>query len=1407
MLLTAAQLSSACIVLLLVCMQATPLLWACTSGSRVVGAEFALPAASCYALARRWAESMLPGAGSVTFLGARHAVGKALIYVSPTAFAPPPAAVARTPAARRRLAASGVQMAWMSAKALAGVAIFDVAAHALFACSALRGPMGDLPDGALPGTDATFRFGVTAVRSLVERPAHLPTEPTPLESAMGRCFQEARYLNDLLMSDDSVDCDYLAGWAAQIRPPELSEFPAAVLGSLPTFAAAHFDSVAMPAIAAPPTLAWLERKPRQAPPPSVLCPRRASDLMPRWQWRRVQRWLGRHLADLECIRDQGADCERSRPPVIAVGQGVLHEWARGVVWDFRQSPLECATPLDFHAPLEHTLNVPYFQRRLSNYPNQQILSFISEGVRPLADVELQTVLAPHLLSLAGGFKSVVKELNRMSAPELGWYSRHADFPFWPMYSLSEGAVPRKLEDRWRRCEEGGAPRNDCFDDGGVRALSINEASMTHHFPQHYASDHREDWLQYLAHRKLPPTAEMVEALNHPASRGTKWHRQRMPGLSDAMRCLVVLKRAAHLTRDAIYVIGDDVKDYFNHLVNAAEDLWMMNTIFLNEDDIANHVDQPAYASKHGSLVFVHEKRMGFGLHPNSNIAQDLSEALMHMLRSDIDAIDDPLLESDPREAVQRWLSQRRIIEGRTGRHERRMYCALMYCDDSILIIVGAARAKRVLRIWRRLISDAGLIMAIPEKRTVGVWCTWIGALIFAGLGVVAIPRTKVLRASHTMRRLCNEGLEFSEYRSLVGLLEHFRCIARVPKHAMHSLYRPHGRDGEGTQGPNTLVRPSAFMSTQIRNWLHRLAQCAGCAVTAVLRRAEIATGAVTTFFTASDAATDSAPPGLGGFMHGYYWQMEVLQEHLQWLHITVLELLACAFNLIIHSRLLPPRARMLQLVDASTTFYALTNESERSEIMMYAHHRLLRTPAFEHAAEQADLTHGSGDANIAGDAASRSLKERLRSLSAALRVRLTRLPVPEVCLGLYNDVLAFARQRGIRIRDPRPPPPLPLPPDARKFIEWIEKGLGKRRRDREDGDGPPSALARLLARKAAGDSAGPGPVRQTAPTVAPSEKPRTSGLARLLSRRGQPAPQCLLTSHRSAVVGGQMLAVPQFERTTEHNVERRELRLSAVARSIVDRAHLMAAPGATPAQVEAIRAGLQNASDMAQLGAADLTLVKDDLAWEHWVAFCAAYGWDPVVLRHTAVAFPDLLASRLGLFLLWVYPRIRGRGRADAHPRSVLNNYPGAIARILSRDHKIPVPRAKTYEAEAKGLLRGYKRIYGTLALAPKRRQPMRRSIWNKVLALAPGDVLAGRSPWMHSAHIDKVGKRLGNVLTETGHRLGEIVSYSPDEINYLTRHCVTLRRGATLLVDPTVQQWRSMCRGDVVFLAPCAGV
>jgi len=104
---------------------------------------------------------------------------------------------------------------------------------------------------------------------------------------------------------------------------------------------------------------------------------------------------------------------------------------------------------------------------------------------------------------------------------------------------------------------------------------------------------------------------------------------------------------------------------------------------------------------------------------------------------------------------------------------------------------------------------------------------------------------------------------------------------------------------------------------------------------------------------------------------------------------------------------------------------------------------------------------------------------------------------------------------------------------------------------------------------------------------------------------------------------------------------------------------------------------------MTQLGAAEGTLSKDDRAWTFWEEFSVAYGWDPVVSRQLAVDFPDLLSSRLGLFLLWVYPKIKGKRLPDANPRSVLNSYPGAICRVLKRDYKLPVPKAATYEAEA----------------------------------------------------------------------------------------------------------------------------
>ena len=149
-------------------------------------------------------------------------------------------------------------------------------------------------------------------------------------------------------------------------------------------------------------------------------------------------------------------------------------------------------------------------------------------------------------------------------------------------------------------------------------------------------------------------------------------------------------------------------------------------------------------------------------------------------------------------------------------------------------------------------------------------------------------------------------------------------------------------------------------------------------------------------------------------------------------------------------------------------------------------------------------------------------------------------------------------------------------------------------------------------------------------------------------------------------------------------------------------------------------------------------------------------------------------------------------------------NYPGAVARVLKRDHKLPVPSQKLYEAEVKGLLRSYKHIYGVHALARRKRQPFTASMWRRVEALVPGAALSGRAAWMSNGHDDLTVLRLGRVLRRTAHRLGEIVRYGI-EVNYLTRVCVSYRIGNLILTDPSPDQLRAMRRGDIVFLAPCA--
>jgi hypothetical protein len=392
---------------------------------------------------------------------------------------------------------------------------------------------------------------------------------------------------------------------------------------------------------------------------------------------------------------------------------------------------------------------------------------------------------------------VREELDRLE--RFGWYEYYSHLPFWPVYSNALGATPRKLEQRWRRTTEGGGPRHELYDADNLRAWSLNDASRRLHVPRHFLADNRDEMSTYLQARNLPPAPDDIARLA--LNRHTKWPRKRMPTIDHVMRDLVVLRRAAHLLGEPVYIFGDGVKEYFNHLENAPKNIWKSVITFLGD---ASDVEARVRHSVGVELdtIFVSERRMGFGLHPNSKVAQQFSEALNDLLPEDVDPVEDPILERDPRPSAQAWLAARRRLEAQHGGHQRRLYSVHIYCDDNIVIVVGVQRTLRILAAWRRLTAEAGLIMAIPEKRSIGVWGIWLGIIIFSSLGVLATPRQKILRAQQAIAATLRRSACYAEYRSLVGLLEHLRCVGRVPRRFMHALYAPHG-DCEVSQ---TLIR-------------------------------------------------------------------------------------------------------------------------------------------------------------------------------------------------------------------------------------------------------------------------------------------------------------------------------------------------------------------------------------------------------------------------------------------------------------------------------------------------------------------------------------------------------------------------------------------------------------------------
>ena len=1477
--------ATACILFISVLVQ--PLILAHANGFTVHGAI--LPAATrstAMTAMQKIVDACCSAAAYIAYMVGLY-VGGARVFAAPVDFRPPAEAICHTPAQRVARGSAGVAFVWCTLAALAGTPVHDAAQRAVTSAASLIRPVEQLAD--YPSTEgAVFKTGVSSATSVLRRP--ILDDP-----ASPKAWQTTAHLHaaDQLLSQaiqlalaEGETC--MEGWVEQIRPLPLEEVPDQLLHALPEYRDDRLGVIPFAPVLEPLRTPWYPLPPRQpAPPPEApACVRSVWELYSPRGRETAQAWFTSARDDMLHIRDRlalgapPAEISRDRPAAAALGQDLETEpWAQGLVWDCTFTESECCVVADFHAPIVSHLNLTYLHSRLRHYPDQTLVANVIEGVRLDADTELQNVLVPHLASLPLGYASVEKELRRLHG--LGWYSFHSAPPYYPMYFNGQGAVPRKLEpDRFRRSTEGGGPRRPTYDASGLQAISINEASHVHHMPRHFLADARPEFREWLTRRGLP-AARDVHADD--GERASKWPKERKPTLTAVARSLSLLCAAAafisstHASPVATYVVGDDFRDHFNQLAMAPSELHKLGVVFLARtateardasapapgadptatDDFKNLFYQQTWLGGQEPLNFISEKRLGFGTHGASNIAQRFSDALLDLFREDMDLLDFPFISSS-RGAERQWLEQRLELQRRKGepctdvrRHtapptsrlpdipaptrledipegyvcpQLRLYASFCYTDDPLHLVVGVERTLRLLRAWRNLTTRAGLLMAIPEKRSLGSWGQWLGVMIVGTLGILVVPRAKLLRAREAICQALHGIIEFHAYRSLCGLLEHLRAVVLKGRHVMHGLYRPHGPDGAARYGPNGVVDVDDLMRKQLQRWLELLAQAGGVAAKRALLREDLDPVIEWHIDASSDAClAEVLRAGIGGFCHGLFWYVEVPEEDRQLFAIPTLEFLGVAFNILfLHTLLLPSltEARGAVMVnlrtDALTTSLTLPSESMSSPALVAAYQALLETAAWRELSPYLRVAHAYDHTNTGADLVSRAKWRELYRFCQQLGLRPSWRAVPAEAGLLY----AAARLR------PRSPPV--------KYIYGVESlqymppylaRLLAAAASAEEAASPhlpppPPASSALLKRlrAAAGDDE-PRPSPRTAPGLVPSAAlhptltngapAHSSLLSRLQGERAEyrdlhsaSAPLTAAVLQGSASLPMPMPVTPEPSQSPS--------RLTQASRHYARTRALALTQGDDPdmALRTSISHALLSTADSVEayleFGVNHSTAKKDERAWEMWEVVCGMLGTSPMRTAQDARVRPERNAHLLAVLMFHAVSVCKPRvaGRRWIKPNSALA-YPLAIIRIFSR-WSIPMPGYKMLKAAAAGLARDYVRYHGPHTLSPVRAEPMKFSMVRAMCAIPTDGRTIARFAWADTCHEVFVFRRLIRVLMVSGLRLGEIVGNGSGEVTYVTFDCVAWRINGILVKNPTAAQLNSMVPGrDAALVSP----
>ena len=1123
-------------------------------------------------------------------------------------------------------------------------------------------------------------------------------------------------LSDLLSADGSQS---MLDWMDRIAPVDLSDIPEALRQPVPKL---EWCSELLPDPHIPVCTDWQELPPQQKLPKRPAPNGWLTAVRPKFRAeaaRRVNSFSKKMTLWLN------GECER--PAITIIPGSWLEHWVFEAPHDFVSEP-GWAVPIDVSKPSASHLNLNFLAQWGQGYPDQELVSFVALGVRYKADIPVQIVLQPHLMSFLPVQDKYLAEADRFV--ERGWTYCCVGIPIVPFFCASCGSVCRPLEpDRPRCTNDAGAPRQDTYDDDGVRVVPLNEAISESVWP-----------------KEVKPTALQV--------------------------CIVmrVLLEAAQALGETVFVITDDYKSFFNQLR-------------LSPSEYAKTGAAHPPRAGQERISFAFDTVLGFGIKMASNIAQRFADFIVHIFKTKLkpvmDAVAQKLALLHP--VFGEWWSHRCSL----GEGQAVLAAMLMYCDDPCILCVGADMTYEVLKLWTWITQSANTMMAIPEKRTLGISAKWIGIKFFTSFGLAVVPAQKVLRACGLMSEAMSSCLNFDQYRSLIGFLEHVKSVLFLRGDKMYGLYEPFSDRPE----PIEMVTCSSLMWEQFARFQKRLLTQAGASVVhleAFLSGRPLCkvnhSLSARRFAAFSDAAMEGTDkPGLGGWICGYVWRVPLSPDFLE-LHITTLEAIAAVVNVCaVHAVLggtdhLPEDVCVECHVDAKSTADILIKGRARSPMLAFLHTLALQLPQFLAMLPFTIVMHCFGLGNLASDAASRGYDDVIRVVAECLGLKVIHLDLSAIALLLLRKCLEKHRQlgrqkhehcwgrRGEVIGQAKIPGPETFVPYSRKRLRSQTAGTAGLQ-------GPSGPLLQPVVEERGSSFVSHQRSRIASATAdEPSGPQRSAGVYQ--------APQEPL--QRPRVLG------------------------AVTARSLAtalwhDGSDFAICTGDWDQLYVACEVALHTAGDAFALRTAQ----QDVGNWKSWSTYCDVMGTNP--LRPPIDPVSDRLGYLREIVLLtnaltFFMRTKKGRSQLVIKPQSAMNILLGAN-RVLRQQHLSFIP-LKALTLPLRGLMRKFMLKFGPQSLVPKRREPFTNGMVDSLASLADGSHLGPLGPLDHSSIVGKSWVAAITVSTSAGFRKAEMFQ-SNAETFFLTWSLVSWYISGSLNSQPTDGQLMSLKHGDYLVLAP----